>query len=1077
MPRSVAEVRMDDTATCRYVLFIEGEPDAYTDDETGGLIGDGLDSWIGLSETQITSGGGSEVFGTRRVRGGLIVPDMVSFAIDIKSGQLLPSPASFGLLDVDDTLSYLFASEGKSFVELAQNIPPGTAALGTSVDIVGGGTTNPRGRYIGAERIGPSGQRRFCPALPYTLIGAPHYVAQHLPATWISDEPITFVGRMATLYRIYKVRPELDDSSATAWALWQDAHEAGDLVWWGTLRDAGNISAGGIWSIDCHGPDGMLRKTLGTRNTSRWMRIDAEPTVSDDERYVGIAFRSQSQSGAQFFYQASNFDHQFTTSDSRAELASDLDQWIEDAMSGGDVNARLTEDAFADWTSVDGDFLPDAGVYNDGVFHIRRVGMTENETMQFGTMMIAMHEQFWLRFGWEPWRQHQDGIVFDDLTRCRFQKLEAGDDFTPLGEGTVPSDGYWLAYFDTITPGASIWDSDYYANSGGGPREWYPMHTSAVFSLNPDGGQVVRLLDEEDGTLFLEGQPTAGVDSADHTIDGDEVDNGRWFAIKAERIKIEDDPATEEIEVSEKETVHLVALGEWVAGTTLGSVSGGTAINPAIYLSRFESPRTFGWNNLHISEPLAGKVEGKGEVYIAPLHAYHYTRGTKPFELAPYVWMQVMLSTGTADGYDAPHDEGGEFTGGDNNSVPSQEFVDTELADMGLGVPSQLCVSPTTLIASFDAVPGGATGHLNRVRHAYIGQYQAADVIDSLMRPRRMSWSLNGKRFGVFKLGPVSPEDADMTITEDDLYGPPGDPTSVIPVQTLRATGQLDRVDLGYRNDPETGKPALEMKVVALDDQARGRTGELVETMTDPGLCPTRWFGSVANQAAATGVGDWQSLFHDLWARETATFLAAKHYSLEMVLARHLGQDAMPGTSAAITNQWPINPRGGRGITSATGRIVRADHMLHEHSTKVECIVFVGGAMVHYSPAVLVGRVNGTTVEWYDYNGIEADGRGFVEPEWSDTGGEMQVDFYQRSGTTWALAFSCGVVSVDLDARTAVLDAAPGTALLRDKDTWMVARSWVNQNANEWPRAVYGVQADDDQTVGDGVTKAPAFVG
>lgn len=371
-------------------------------------------------------------------------------------------------------------------------------------------------------------------------------------------------------------------------------------------------------------------------------------------------------------------------------------------------------------------------------------------------------------------------------------------------------------------------------------------------------------------------------------------------------------------------------------------------------------------------------------------------------------------------------------------------------------------------------MPGGVAGPLNRVRHAYLGPYQAADVLDSLMRSRRLCWSLHGKRFGVFQLGPVSAEDADLVITEDDLEGETGDPLSVVPRQSLRATGQLDRIDLSYRLDPETGKTVLTERFDALDAEARQRTGELVEPITDHGLCPP-WFGD--KQEDETGVGDWVQPFRDFWARDAAEFFARRHYTLELELGRPLGQDAMPGTSVAITNPWPVNPRGGRGITSATGRVVSATHRLRQpYRTRAQCIVFAGQPVVHYGPAVLLSSVNGDEVTWYAYAGVDADGRGFVEPAWSSTGGEMQVDCYQRNGETWTLVFSAGVVSVDLSTRTAVLDAAPGAAILRDKDTWMVPRAWANQNANDWPRAIYGVQADTDQTIGDGTTKAPEFV-
>jgi hypothetical protein len=1073
MPRSVADVRLDEGAACRYWLVVEGETDSYTDDESGGLLGSGLGTWVGLSETAVGSGGGNEVLGTRRVRGGLIVPDEITFAIEPKSGTLQPAPVTFELLDVDDTLSYLFASEGKPYDQLAEHVAPGTSALGTSLSTYGGGTTNPRGRYIGAERIGPSGQRRFCPALPFTLIGPDHPVATHLPPVLVSDDPLEFAGRMVTLYRIYKLRPELPDSDPTAWATWDEAHAAGDLVWWGVLRDAGNVSASDRWSLDCHGPEALTRRTLGTRSSSRWMKITADLALTDDERFVSIGFMSQSFGGNQFHYQGSSFSHQLTASDGRAEMCADIDQWIEDAMDGTSVNTYAAEDLFEDWEdTTPTSFDPDAGVDSEGRFFVRRNAFLINATLQFGILCVAMHERAWLKLGWEPWRQHSSG-PWEDLIKAQFKELEAGVYNFEL-DAVVPTSGYWLAKFNTIYPGATIWEYDYYTNAGGEPRYWHPMHTSGVFVLDQHGGQVIRLLGQDSESVYVEGQLTAGIDSESHEIDGSPVELGCWCALRGERIKVTDDPETEEIELSEKQQVHLVAFVEWIQGARYGSVSEGSGIVPAMYISRYERPRTFGWNNIHIQEPWAGKTSGKGEIEICPLRTYHYERDSKPFELSFVVWLQVMLSTGGAPGWSAPLDEGATFTNGDNQPVTAFTFVDAELADMGLGIPHQLVQSPEDVFAAFNDLPGGAAGPLNRVRHAYIGPYQAQDVLSSLMRPRRLCWSLHGKRLGVFKLGAVSPEDADITITEDDLHGAKEDPGSTRPIQSMRVTGQLDRIDLAYRFDPEAGKTVLEAQYPALDAQARARTGELVERVVDHGLCPTPWFGET--QEDLTGVADWSEPFRELWAREGAEFFAKRHYYLEMSLSCPLGQDAMPGSSVCITNRWPVNPQGGRGITNATGRIIRATHKLREHCTRIGCIVFAGGPVVHYAPALLLAEVDGTTVRWYDYTGVDDDGRGLVEPEWSTTGGELQVDLFQRDGNTWSLVFSAGVVSADLSTRTAVLDAAPGAAILRDKDTWMVPRSHANQNADEWPRAQYGVQTDTDQTIGDATTKAPPFV-
>lgn len=1091
MPRSLSAVRLDDTATCRYVMFVEGLTDAYTTDESGGLIGTSTGSWIGLSETAI---GGSEVFGTRRVRGGLIPPDSVTFEVDIKSGQLQPSPAAFGVLDVDDTLSTLFANEGKTFDVLGERIAPGTTVLGTSVVLYPGdglNTTNPRGKQIGIERIGASGQRRSCPAIPFSLVGFDHAVAPHLPPTWISTSPLVFAGRMVTLYRVYKLRPDLDDSDPTAWATWDQCHAAGDLVWWGVLRDAGQVGANDVWSIECHGPDGMTRKTLGTRNTSRWMKISADLTLDVEQTYACIGFHSHPSSLAvdpvdetpvyDQYFDASIFDHQITENN-RSAICSDLNAWIQSTLDGTDTNVAQADGDFDTWSDSDGfgAFLS-AGVNSEGVFSIRRV-QRHTDATEWGAMYITLHERVWRILGWEPERQHQDGTIFGDVTRCRFVKHYAGDEFqTPIASGMqVPADGYWTAEFTTVTPGGDQTGTeteDY--DNGGAPREYYPMHTAPVFVLNPGGPQVVRLIEEDSNTVYLEGQPTAGVESASDDVDDTATELGRWFALRGTFVRIADDPETQDkIEISEEIKIHLVAKGEWVEGTRHGDVGRGASdLYPSILLTYYEDPRAWGWNNRRLTTPWAGKLEGKGEIEIAPLHAYHYGIYTKPFEKAGSVWFQVMLSTGSSTGYDAPHDEGGSLDAGDNTPALADAWgADIELADMGLGIPHQLLADQEDVVAAFDTVPGGYGGSLNRVRMGYVGPYQASDVLDSIMRPRGLSWSLHGKKLGVYKLGPVSPEGVDMVITEDDLYGGVADPTSVIPSQALRITGQLDRVDLEYRWDADAGKTAEVLSVPALDAAAYTRTGELVEQIKDHGLAaPQTWFAQKREEI--TGVGNWEQDFRQLWGVDAAEFFAKRHFSIGLRLARHLGQDAMPGTSVRITNPWPVHPAGGRGITGRTGRIIRATHNLKDESTDIEAIVFAGQEVVHYAPAVRIVRVTGTEIEWADYLGAENDGLGFSIPGWVDSVANPQVLLYQRSGVTWTLAFTGTIDSstVDLTTRTAELTSAPGSSILRDRDTWMVLRDRANQGA-DWPAEVYGVHTDTDLTIGDAATKAPPFV-
>jgi hypothetical protein len=1074
--RALSSVRLDEDARFKYVLFIEGLTRAYTNDASAALTGSGIGSWIYTSEL---AAGDREIPGTREVVSGLIVPDTLAFAIDLRTGMQVPEPTTFQILDDDEQLATLFASEGKESERLCERIPPGVDDLGSSVATPDGGTTDPRDRYIGIERIGPDGERRMWPAIPFDLVGFDHPVhagaepPEGLPPVLISDEPIEFAGRMVTLYRIYR-DPDAPTDDAGAYYRWDEAHAAGDLVWWGIMRDSGYVGGNRIWSIDCHGPDAMQRRQLGTRCPTIRTRIGADLELDDDESYVAIAFNSQGVAGPSVleFYDSSIFDHQLSGAAlvDRASLAAQLNTWIEDALSGSDTNVSMSGGPFDTWLDAAGNANPDAGITSEGRIFIRREDQGLNDDLTYGRMALAVHSRAWRKLGFEPETQHRDGVIFNDLTHCHFRRLVAGEEFTAIGAGTgvnVPGDGYIVGIFTTIAPGYPPEDIEAYDNDGG-PRYWWPFHTSEVFVLDHRGGQVVRLVDEEVTSLYLEGQLTAGV-SQFAEIDGSPTTRARWFVLEGEVVEVDDDPSTEAVELTDKKPLAQLVLASWVEGPQYGTVSDGGSLAPALFVERWLDPRGVGLNYKQRRRDWSGKTVGAGEIELSPLHTYHYFIDNAPFEQAVTLVAQILLSTGACEGYDAELDNGGAIAPGPNTHSGAPLFAgDYELADLGLGIPYQLVASPAEMREAFETLPGGANGDLCRLRLAYVGPFAALDVLESITRPRSLCWSLHGKRFGVFRLGPVSPEDADVTITESDLWGTPGDPTSTIPTQQLRATGQVDGVNLAYRHDPAQGKTAELLTLRALDPGASRRTGELVEDVKDHGLAPD-WYPD-GDKQLLTGVDDWRPLLRQLWQRDVPEFFARRHFATSMTLQRMKGQDVMPGTSVSITNRWLVNPAGGYGVTGATGRVVRAEHNTHTGACKIEAIVFAVAGPYHYAPMLRVRRIAGTTVEWYpDHFGHGddevLDGTGLIEPEWSTTGGAARVTLFERQGEELVEITSAEVSSIDLAARTLVISGSLAGSL-RDRDRFIVLSPAPDQDGDSWTLPIYGQQANEAETQG-----------
>lgn len=1080
--RALSSVRLDLHAQCKYVLFIEGLPRAYTDDSSGALTGSGSGAWIYRSEQ---NAGSREDPGSREVVGGLIVPQSIAFGLDIRTGMIQPESISFRVKDGDGSMADLFATEGKQSEQITERIAPGTTNLGVSVSTVGGGTTNPRGRHIGIERIGPAGERRFFPALPFDLVGLDHPVHAGaepplgLAPIVVSDEPIEFAGRMATLYRIYRdptVRTETQD----AYFRWDEAEAAGDRVWWGILRDSGTVEGSRIWSLACHGPDALMRRQLGTRNTVRRTRVQADLTLADEESYVAIGFSGAAVALDKYTeHDASIYDHQITAVESRSALAAELNGWIEDALDGSDVNLLGADGSFDTWVDSTGNCNPDAGIDATGRIFIRRADGLDDE-MAYGIMHLIMHERAWRKLGFEPAMQAQAFPELQtDVTKVDFRPVSAGD---VIGFGLLdtltpcPGDGYWYAKVTTIAPGGFPGDVTTLANNGG-PRYWWPIHTSEVFVLDHRGGQVIRLPDEETTSLYLEGQLTAGV-SQFAEIATTQTEHARYFALEGEIVVVEDDPATEAIEVSKPIKLAQVALCSWVEGTHYGTTTDGGAIKPALYLERFMDPRGFGLNYKRRNRDWSGKVSGKGEIRLSPLNCYHYFIDDSPFELAVPLLCQILLSTGACAGYDAPLDDGGGISAGPNTHVGAPLFAgDYELADLGLGIPYQLVQHPDDMTAAFDTVPGGASGDYCRLRLAYVGPFAALNTIEAITRPRQMCMGLAGKVHGVFRIGPVSMDDVDATIGETDLFGDPKDPTTTIPAQTLRATGQVDGVEHRYRWDPVEGKTAETISAQALDAGAARRTGELIERVVDHGLCPP-WYG-IDDQVALTGVADWQLLFRQLWQHDVPTFFARRHFATTLTVSRPKGQDLMPGSAVAVTNPWLVNPAGGYGVTNATGRVLRATHDTRTGACSAEVIVFAQPGQYHYAPILRIVGVTGSVADFAEdhlgHGGDALDGTGFAPPSWVTGGGTMQATLLQRQGGTWVAIDTLGVLSVNLAAQTVTFDGAP-VGYLRDRDHLLVVADYAQQTANSWPREVFGTLADDDHTI-DGTTPAPRHVG
>lgn len=1093
---TLADARSRDNKRWLYVLFIDGIG-AWTNDEGGFLTGSGVSSWIGAYES---AAGANETIGERSVSAGLVVPREIGFSQDPKTGLIATSQLSFEIVDLDDTLATTLASEGKDADILAGRIAPGTSALGATIAIQGAQTVDPADKHIGIERIGPNRQRRWMAALPVQptdttgLVGYEHPVHPTagpgepgaLPPVQVSDEPIDFAGRLVTLYRVHK-DPDSNSGDASDWYRWDECHEAGDLMWWGVLSDQGQVSAGRVWTLQAFGTHALLEKQLGANTTGGGFEIStgSELDLLTGEDHIAISFRGQgSNEGDAFKASIFNATHDITAT-TVADLIDEIDTAISDVVAGTNTNENGSDPDLEDWTDESLDQLPDAGMDPDRSIWVKKA-VTAATSPMWLELHLCMHEKVWQALGWSPTEQAATEYPLlspEDNRRAWFVRFDQDEEYKAVETFTgqeVPTSNYWRGTFTTVTPGEdplAVGGND--RANGGLKRYYYPAHPEG-FVINEAAEHQIRLVDSSG--LYLEGLLTLPR-WTDSQIDASDTQRTRFFALKGkQRIKVDEDA----------QDIVYVFQGSWRDAGVYGDVSDGSGFAPALYIDRWLDGRSFGYHNPEgfgqkgpTTNILGNAEEAKWEV--VPLNAYAYRWEDFP-EYAHSLWMTLMLSTGSGSGYSDHHaaNPPPEITAGGNQptDLPSTSLYgvgDVEIADLGLGIPRALVASAQSIRDAFDTVPGGYQGPINRVRHSYEGPFAASKMLDGLMRPRALAWSLHGKRYGLYRFAEVSPDEADVVIAEDDLHGSLDDPTDVHPEQELRVTGQLDGVELTHKGND--GEP-LEFR--AQDANARRRRGEMIEQLEDQGLLPVNWYPATVELQDVTGVVPWLQDFRQLWSYDQAGFLARRHFAVTLTVGPHKAGDLMLGTVVRLSNPWPVNSEGQyEALTNHVGRVIDVTHNLEDGSATVTVLVFGGQAsgMAHYAPVCRLYRVASdlSEAEYYpdflEHGGSSDDGEGWTKPTWVEGSGNANIAIYQRLGTSWTLCATGAVSAVDTTTRT-ITFASPlsetGDGVLRDRDKLMILDDRASQAA-DWPALIYGVICEDDFTF-DGTNKGLKFL-
>ncbi len=1060
---TTAQILAQDATHVAHVMFVDGWPHAFTDHPA--LAGSGAGSWIGSSETELAS----ETLGQRTVMHNLDLPSLTRETSKVE-GLIVPKDANIGLYDDErGTIARLLAPEGKEGDRLGQLVAAGVEPLPDTLIVVAGvpTVTNPHGRYIGLERIGPAGERRRFPFIPFALVGFDHSVHSEIPEntpwTPISDEPIVNEGRLISVYRLVHDPTRGDPMSAASWPTWLEALDAGGRIWSGKLTNRVSYDGARKLKLRCTGEESLFRRTFGYATHKDWIKITAEFTAYPEERGICVVFAGARPIGGLpdlASFQASVFANSLLAT-TKSELRSEIDSLIQNTINGTTANANLADIPATDWEVVGENQQVAAGLTaGSNAFFVRKRDQVSNQ--RSFRMYIVAHSIVWRTLGYEPETQHSQ-FPMEDKYRARFG-LVGGTRLTIrllLDLDLVPpSSGYWIGEFTTIAIGADPADGESYnrLDNDGSPRYHYPAHVGA-YVVRSNGNQVIRLLSEFPYVPGSKCLPVLG----GAEIGGQQTTDARLWAMRgqiARSVGVVDG----EVEI-ETEDRYGVFVGSYRTSGN-GSILDGGAANPGIHIDKWLDPRRFGFDDRVLDRDWVGKSEGDNDLEIVPLTAWPLSYEDNE-EFAHTLFYSWLVSTGSAGGYDGPYNGGMPvFHFGDNHRPDAGETTgaDIFLGEYGLGIPHQLLAPPPAFRVAFGSNPGGVLGDLNKLRPCVVGSIPSGRLLSEVMLPRRLAWSMDGGVYSLYRIGPVSPGDIQIVITDADLHTTSRDKRNAHPTATPGANLPFDRVEFEYHIHPDT-RDSRTIEIEALDEGAPLRQGANTRDLI--GLGMSRMVG-------------WGSELRQLWGRDAATFDARPHIEVQFTVGPHLAQRVAPGTAFVMRSSWILETTGVYGTTNAFARMRSTTYNPRTGATRCIATIYVGSGSG--TP------ITGGAARVASYNGAEltchpdAFGRGddtrdvgaFGEPWWSDTGGQCAVRLWQRQGSSWSFAVHM-VASVNT-ALNRVTVTAPPTEILRDTDKVLTIANYDEQPEGNWVRAHLGFVTRTDLTHSAGNVVGRRFV-
>lgn len=1036
---TVAELAALDVQHIAWLLVIEGVPFCFT--SRSDLAGAGGGSWIGTSE------------GPRVVRAGLEMQGNLSAAVRIgagdDAGMLTDDGYTFKVRDLDDDLLALFAKPDTVDTLASHLAPTDDPAPSDGIDAQGNAVAL-WGRYVGAEAIGPAGERRYYACLPgSTLPGLDHAALAGeevgmLAPVEVTDAPQFREGRRVALYLLRRDPFGTNGSEIANWSSWADQYAGGALVWWGQLRRGTQV--GKDWSLACSGPASWLGKTLNANAPSDWRRATpifalSQATKRHEDRVAVMLTTYDPATNVTSYHGQKVFDagDDLGPTPNKDQVVTALSSLVSglNSIPGSEGAFEDAFDSFADF---------------DDTFVSVRINDQGGVLPSSATMRMVLHEKVWRLLGWEPQQQLEligagfnsdpQAVLFEQVTTI----------YTPDPTPT-PGPGFWQATFSTFPAFFGVAPPGFAYDNDGAKRIYQPLSGEGAYVLASDPGQEIS-----DGysPVFIDGQlarpPTDGLQ-----VDGDATTSMRWVLMSARVRKPGDEDPTE---------LRMVARVEWAGTETLTAAAEG---DYRFVVAEYYDPKHFGHPGRRLKAPISVPATADDDVSLrwVPLGVFGYNSGFAGFDNVARILPRILLSTGTATW------SGDELVAGDN-AHPDSGIIDTdaEIADLSLAIPADL-VDLDSIRDAAEANPGGLGGTLNKVRLAYVGAVSSEEVIRAIIGPRHWAMSLRGNRYGLFSwTAPLSYEDVDVVIGTSDVAddGPPQ--------VDLRPVAPVDKALLTYGQGEEQVDPqTYEYQAVSHDAGRAARNGRHIVELTGRGLpAPQRWV-DVEEPTPAS----WSRAWAELWSERVGPWAASSMLSIRTRVRPPKSLQLQVGSIVRITNPWPATTLGVYGLSNALGRVTAAELEPDTLCATVEILVhprdldlarrFAPIARVVDEVATLEERFDVETgilschADAFDRGGSISDVAYFAEPAWLNIGGDAKVEVWQWDGVTWEQTLTGMVASVDTTAHTITLSDVTGTFWER-RYAFVVLQPWASQDSDSWVREFFSVTTDPDGTFG-----------